>query len=112
MDIQKKTTLLPLAQQIALFVILRMPEAEKPNFSFLSSDLAKALKPFIKNQISYNKKNYGNFIGGILSSLNRNEILTKITGDRDKLWTLSNEVKANMDDYKNSLFKIKIYWKK
>jgi len=107
---KEKITSLPLAQQVALFVILRMPSADRKNFSFLSSQFAKDFKPFVQKYISSNSEEYGKFVGAILSGLSRNDILSRLSGDRDKLWTLSNNVKTNFDQYKKYLFEIKTYW--
>ena len=110
MKVKERVTSLPLSQQVALWVILRMEKAEKENFSFLSSKFAQKFGRFVKEHLSSNPEEYGKFVGAILSGLMRNGILTKLTGDRDKMWTLSDEVKENFEGYKNKLFEIKAYW--
>ncbi len=40
----------------------------------------------------------------------RNKALVRLTGDRDKLWTLSNGIKENFEEFKRALFEMKIYW--
>jgi len=111
MNIDSRIRSLPFSQQVALFVILRMPRSNESNFSFLSSYFAKTFKPYAKKHISTDVEEFGKFIGGILSGLARNNILIKLTGDRDKVWTLSQEVKNNYDNFKKSLFNIKSYWR-
>lgn len=110
MDIKNTITSLPLSQQVALWAILRMKESNKKSFSFSSSDFSKNFRPFVKSYLSANPEEYGKFIGATLSSLMRNEVLVKLTGDRDKLWTLSDNVKANYDEFKRELFEMKTYW--
>lgn len=111
MEVKEKITSLPLSQQVALWVVLRMDNAGKKNFSFLSSQLAQRFERFVKEHLSSDPDEYGKFVGAILSGLMRNRILIKLTGDRDKMWTLSDEVKENFEDYKNKLFEIKVYWR-
>lgn len=108
--VRQKIRSLPITQQVALWTILRLPEAGDKDFNFRSSAFAQAVKKFISEDKKKNDAEYGRFIGGILSSLSRNKILRKLSGDRDKLWTLSNEVKANLELYKKLLFEAKTYW--
>lgn len=108
--IQNKITSLPLSQQVALWVILKMKGAAEKDFSFLSSQFAKKFKPFVKKHLSTDPDEYGKFVGATLSGLMRNNILVKLTGDRDKLWTLSPDVKNNLQKFKKKLFEIKVYW--
>lgn len=110
-EIKIKVRSLPVAQQIATYVILRMANSNLNGFSFLSSSFALAFKPFVKKHITTDMDEYGKFIGGILSGLMRNDVLVKLSGDRDKLWTLSDEIKKHFDDYKELLFEMKVYWK-
>lgn len=109
-QVQNKITSLPLSQQVALWVIFRMKDAAEKDFSFLSSQFAKKFKPFVKKHLSADPDEYGKFVGATLSGLMRNNILMKLTGDRDKLWTLSNEVKSSHQMFKKKLFEIKTYW--
>ena len=110
LQIQEKITSLPFSQQVALLVIFKMKNVERKDFSFLSSKLANELKPYVKKHLSINQEGYGKFVGAILSGLMRNKILVRLTGDRDKLWTLSEEVKENLNPIKKKLFEIKTYW--
>jgi len=111
MDIKNTITLLPLSQQVALWVILRMRDSHKRSFRFPSSDFAKAFYPYVISYLSTNPEEYGKFVGATLSSLMRNQILIRLTGDRDKLWTLSEKVKDNFDEFKKYLFELEVYWK-
>lgn len=110
MKVKEKITSLPLSQQVALWVVLTMENAEKENFSFLSSQFAQKFERFVKEHLKASPEEYGKFVGAILSGLTRNRILVKLTGDRDKMWTPSDEVKENFEDFKNKLFEIKTYW--
>jgi len=108
--IQEKISYLPSTQQVAFWVILRMPNAEEESFRFFSHEFAKEFKRFASNIIKENSENYGKFIGGILSGLFRNGILKRLSGGRSKLWTLSDEVKRNFKEYKQNLWEAKTYW--
>jgi hypothetical protein len=109
--IRQKVISLPFAQQVAIYAILRMPSFNSKGFSFLSSKFASTFRPYVRKYIISNPDEYGKFIGGILSGLMRNRILSKLSGDRDKLWTLTSEINENLDEYKKSLFEMKVYWK-
>lgn len=109
-NILQKIRTLPMRQQIALWVILRFPDADNEKFIFKSSELANRFDKFASDKIKKDKSEYGRFIGGILSGLSRNRILIKLSGDRDKSWTLVDEIKDNFDNYKKSLLEVKIYW--
>jgi len=110
MNIKNTITSLPLSQQVALWVILRIKGSNEKKFRFSSSDFAKTFRPFVKSYLSTDPKEYGKFVGATLSGLMRNKILIKLTGDRDKLWTLSDNVKNNFKEFKNGLFEMKTYW--
>ena len=110
MNIKSTVTSLPLSQQVALWVILRIKKSSKKNFSFSSSEFAQSFRPFVKSFLSIDPDEYGKFVGATLSGLMRNGIFVRLTGDRDKLWTLSDNVKDNFDQYKKELSEMKIYW--
>ena len=112
MDINVKEFIrsLPFNQQVALWLITQMPRAEKENFSFYSSDFTKKLLPYLKKEFATDPGESGKFAGAILSGLARNNLLEKITGDKDKLWTLSKIVKDHYSDIKQNLFEVKTYW--
>ena len=109
-EIQEKISYLPPTQQVALWVILRMPNAEEEDFRFFSYEFAESFKKFASDKITRNSKDYGKFIGGVLSGLYRNGILKRLSGGRSKLWTLSDEVKKDFGEYKKYLYEIKTYW--
>ncbi|MBU1066654.1 hypothetical protein KKE60_02555 [Patescibacteria group bacterium] len=88
-----------------------MKDSSEKNFSFSSSDFAKVFRPYVKSYLSTDSEEYGKSIGATLSGLLRNEILIRLTGDRDKLWTLSDNVKSNFEEFKKGLFEVKIYWR-
>lgn len=111
MDIKNTITSLPLSQQVALWVILRMRDSSERSFSFSSSDFAKSFRPFAKSYLSADPGEYGKYVGATLSSLMRNDILIRLTGDRNKLWTLSEKVKNNFEEIKKFLFELEVYWK-
>lgn len=106
----QKVRSLPLNQQIGLWVILKFPGSEDEKFLFKSSELANKFEHYASEKIKKDKSNYGRYIGGILSGLSRNKLLTKLSGDRDKQWTLADDVKNDLELYKQSLFDIKTYW--
>lgn len=108
--IQKRISYLPSTQQVALWVIFRMPRADKDDFKFFSHEFAGQFKRFTNNLVKENPRNYGRFMGGILSGLSRNSILKRLSGGRSKLWTLSDEVKENFEEYKKYLLEVKVYW--
>ncbi len=87
-----------------------MENSGENNFSFYSSSFAKTFRPFVKSYLSANPEEYGKFVGATLSGLMRNKALVRLTGDRDKLWTLSNGIKENFEEFKRALFEMKIYW--
>lgn len=97
-------------QQVALWIILRMPRSEEEDFKFTSSEFMKVFIKFLQTKLATNPDEAGKFAGAILSSLVRNSLLEKINGDRDKGWTLSETVKQNYSDIKQHLFEVKTYW--
>lgn len=108
--VQEKISYLPPTQQVALWVILRMPNAERENFKFFSSDFTTHFRRFASNKINGGSEEYGRFIGGVLSGLFRNGVLKRLSGGRSKLWTLSDEVKRSFEEYKRYLLEVKKYW--
>lgn len=109
-EIQSKTNTLPIRQQMGLWLILRLPHSNENNFSFRSSEFSEAFREFSTENVKASDLEYGRFIGGILSGLSRNGFLIKLSGDRNVLWTLSDEVKKNHGDYKKYLLEVKTYW--
>lgn len=101
---------LPGRQQIGLWVILNMPEISSNKFSFRSSEFSEKMKRYVADDIKSDESTYGKFIGGILSGLSRNDLLIKISGDRDVQWTLTEELLSNADAYKAAILEVKTYW--
>lgn len=110
MEVKKVVTSLPLSQQVALWAILRMDKSNQKSFRFASSDFGKAFRPYVRSYLSAHPEEYGKFVGATLSALMRNGLLVRLTGDRDKLWTLSSVIKDNFKQFKNDLFEMKTYW--
>lgn len=108
--IQEKISYLPPTQQVALWAILKMPNADEKNFKFFSHEFAKEFKNFASIKVQERPEEYGRFVGGILSGLFRNGILKRLSGGRNKVWILSDEIKKNFEDYKKYLFEVKTYW--
>jgi hypothetical protein len=101
---------LPGRQQVGLWVIFNMPEISSDKFSFRSSEFAEKMKRHAVDDIKLDESIYGKFIGGILSGLSRNNLLIKVSGDRDVKWTLPEELLSNADDYKVAILEVKTYW--
>ena len=109
-NIKQSINSLPKTQQIALWVIIRLPGSNDQDFSFRTSGFAAQFKKYAADKVKFEEAKYGRFIGGLLSGLSRNKILARVSGDRDTAWTLTNEIKDNLDDYKKYLFEVKVYW--
>jgi hypothetical protein len=86
-------------QQVGLYVVLTKLYDDK-NKPFFSSDFAKAMRKFliIKDEAEYRKT-----IGGILGALSKNNILEKVSADRDPLWKLPTDIHAKPVYYKKEL---------
>ncbi len=108
--IKEKISYLPPTQQVAFWLILRMPEAGKKDFKFFSHEFAREYKKFAPKKMKENPEEYGRFVGGILSGLFRNSILKRLSGGRNKAWVLSDDVKRNFREYKKILLEVKAYW--
>jgi hypothetical protein len=109
-EVQEKISYLPPTQQIAFWVILKMPGVDEKDFRFFSHEFAKEFRRFASSKVSGNSEEYGKFIGGVLSGLFRNGLLKRVSGGRSKLWTLSGEVRKNFEEYKKFLLEVKTYW--
>ena len=109
-EVQEKISNLPARQQLALWVILRMDNADKKDIGFLSSKFAKKFKRYVSEDVKKDSEDYGRFVGGVLSGLYRNSFLKRISGGRDKLWVLSDDVNKNFEEYQKRLFVVKTYW--
>ena len=49
-------------------------------------------------------------IGGLLSSLVRNEIIKPLTGGRKVVWTISSEIQKNAKECSRQIFPVVTYW--
>lgn len=107
-EIQKRIKNLPPKQQIGLYVILAKLYSRK-NESFLSSNFSEAMQKYFKIDDS---AQYGKTIGGILSSLSRNNLIERVSGGRNPLWTIPEDIKKNSSLYKNAIFNVTTYWQK
>lgn len=103
---------LPHKQQIALWVILRMLKKadDGKKFRFFSSDFAREFGEFILQEVKDDKKDYGKLVGGVLSGLSRGGIVLKLSGGRDPLWTLADDILKNSEKYLPPLARVKVYW--
>ncbi len=90
---------LSVKQQVGLYVVLTKLY-DSQNRPFYSSDLAKAIKPFLRIEDS---DEFRRTIGGILGALSKNNILVKVSSDRDPLWKLPDDIHANPEYYKKEL---------
>lgn len=109
-EIPQRIKSLSVIQQVGMWLILKMPRAETDKFTFYSSDFAEKFKRFVSSKRRVNKTKYGRYIGGVLSGLLRKGLLVKISGDRDKLWTIADKIKENYDFYIKLLSEAKAYW--
>lgn len=101
---------LPINQQIGLWVALGLPNSSSDKFSFRSSEFATKIKHYVVDRVKLDEVKYGKFVGGVLSGLSRNNLLIKISGDRDALWALPKNLIEEIDLYKSAIFEIKVYW--
>lgn len=90
---------LSVKQQLGLYVVLTKLYDSK-NRPFYSSNLAKAIKPFLNVD---NDDEFRRIIGGILGALSKNDILIKVSSDKDPLWKLPDDILADSEYYKEQL---------
>lgn len=95
-------------QQISLYTILDKLTDEK-NHPFLSSDFAREMQKLL---LIDDPAEYQQTIGGILGALSKNSLIEKISGDRDPLWVLPEDIHKNSEKYKKELFPVITYWQK
>lgn len=102
---------LSVKQQLGLFVVLTKLYDSK-NRPFYSSDFAEKIKPFL---LIKDKDEFRRTIGGILGALSKNNVLLKVSGDKDPLWKLPDDIQTNPDHFIKQLQHvpdIKISWEK
>ncbi len=109
-EVTERVSSLPITQQLGLWVILRMPDATSPIFCFKSSKFAQSIRRFVVPTLINSSVDYGKFTGGVLSGLLRNGLLRRLSGGRDKIWTLSDEVRDEIEEFKEKLLETKTYW--
>lgn len=95
-------------QQIGLYTILSKLRDEK-NHPFLSSDFAREMQSLL---LINDPAEHQRAIGGILGALSKNSLIKKISGDRDPLWVLPEDINENAEKYKKELFPVITYWQK
>jgi len=101
------TTRLPAKQQIGLYVVLTKFKGDNPLFH--SSDFSREMKSFLSTS---EDNEYQKIIGGILGGLSRGQLLKKVSGDRDPLWLIPEDIHKNAELYKKELFPVATYWQK
>lgn len=97
---------LPAKQQIALWIILKNFH-KKDIVSFTVGDFCDVAKKYFKAD---DPEALGKIAGGLLSSLVRNEMVKKISGGRNKIWTVTDELNKNAKNYESAIFPITNYW--
>ncbi len=95
-------------QQISLYTILNKL-IEENNRPFLSSDFAREMQSLL---LINDPAEYQQTIGGILGALSKNSLIEKISGDKDPLWILPDDIHKNAENYKKALFPVITYWQK
>jgi len=96
---QRNMAELSVRQQLGLWVILAKLHDEK-NRPFFSSDFAREMKNYIMidDEDAYRKT-----IGGILSALSKNNILERVSSDRNPLWRLPEDINKDPKHFKEQL---------
>jgi len=110
-DEKRNLKALSVKQQLGLYVVLTYLYDEK-NSPFYSSDFSNKMEKFL---IIDDKDEYRKTIGGILGSLSKNNILEKISSDRDPIWKIADDIHSDPVYYKKELQHIpdvKISWEK
>ena len=103
---RRDVTKLSAKQQIGLYVVLNKLY-DKKNLPFLSSNFAKEMKKYL---LIDDPDEYRKTIGGILGALSKNEMIKKISGDKDPLWILPEDIHKNAVEYKNDIFPVVTHW--
>lgn len=98
-DLNRNLKNLSVKQQIGLYVVLTKLFDSK-NRPFYSSDLAKEMRPFLRID---DDDEFRRTIGGILGALSKNNILIRVSSDRDPLWKLPDDILADPKHYKKEL---------
>ncbi len=98
-DLNRNLKNLSVKQQLGLYVVLTTLYDSK-NHPFYSSELAKAIRPFLNID---NDDEFRRIIGGILGALSKNNILIRVSSDKDPLWKLPDDILSDPERYKKEL---------
>ena len=105
-DFMARVRALPAKQQIALWVILKKFHKKEGTWFTVAKfgdEMTKYLSPDKPEEL-------GRIIGGILSSLVRNEMIEQFTGGRKPIWTVVPELHRNAKEYEKSIFPVVTFW--
>lgn len=103
---RRDLTKLSVKQQVGLYVVLDKLYDEK-NKPFYSSDFAREMQKYL---LIEDQDEYRRTIGGILGSLSKNQLLKKMSSDRDPLWMLAEDIHQEAQSYKNDILPVAIHW--
>lgn len=106
LEFLKKVTSLPARQQIALWVILSKFNKPKGTW-FTVADFAEETRKYF---LADDTTDLARILGGILSSLYRNGMITQLTGGRKPVWQVVPELHKNAKKYRDSMFGVVTYW--
>lgn len=104
-DFLSKVRSLPAKQQIALWVILKHFHTESGTW-FTAPDFADKAKRYIVSS----DKEAARTLGGILSSLVRNEMIEQLSGGRKPVWQVVPELHKHAAEYMKAIFPTITYW--
>ncbi len=103
--LKKEIKEMPVKQQVGLYVIL--DNFINKELLFKSSDFQREMKKYL---ILDDEDGYRRVIGGILSGLSKNNLITRMSNDKDPLWNISIDVAEDADDYKQAILPVITYW--
>ena len=99
---------LPAKQQIALWVILREFHSPKGTW-FSAGDFFEKARKYLTAGESAGKEE-ARILGGILSSLVRNGMISQLSGGRKPIWQVVPELHKNASEYAKAIFPVVTYW--
>lgn len=105
-EFSKKVLSLPARQQIALWVILSKFHKPKGTWFTVAQFAEETRKYFLTDD----SKDLARIMGGMLSSLYRNGMVTQLTGGRKPVWQVAPELHKNAKKYLDSMFGVAAYW--
>lgn len=106
MEFMEKVLKLPARQQIALWVILKKFHKPKGTW-FTVAEFAEETKKYF---LTDDSKDLARIMGGMLSSLYRNGMVTQLTGGRKPVWQVVPELHKNAEKYREAMFPVISYW--